>query len=403
MSRADVALISPYPSHRQRALASGVASYARSLAHALADAGASVTVLAPEESEGEEAVADGPVRIERCFRLGPGALLAAQHSARATRAPVVHLQHELFLYGGVSAVPGMLAALPRAKAANQATVVTMHQVVDPSTVDSAFTRLHRVRVPPAVARTGISVVQRAVQRLADAVIVHETAFRRIVPRATTVPHGLEVVQPPDKAKARVELGLTDRFTVLCFGFLAPYKGLELACEAAEIVSRRMGAIQLVIAGGEHPRLAGRDPYAASLRSRFHSSALFTGFVAQHHVPLWFAAADLALFPYPQPHATSGALALALAFGTPFLLSKALADLTGAPQVLAASSDAHELAAQLQQLASSSSAREGLAVRCASLAAGRSWPTVAGRHLEIYEEVLHANRASGRSFWATQSR
>jgi glycosyltransferase involved in cell wall biosynthesis len=368
MSGADVALISPYPSNKHHALASGVATYARSLAHALADAGALVTVLAPEESERGEVVTDGPVRVERCFRLGPRALLAAQRSARATRAPIVHLQHELFLYGGVSAVPGMLAALPRARAASQATVVTMHQVVDPSTIDSAFTRLHRVRVPPAVARTGISAVQRAVQWLADAVIVHETAFRRIVPRATTVPHGLEVVQPPDKAKARVELGLDDCFIVLCFGFLAPYKGLELACEAAEIVSRRMGAFQLVVAGGEHPRLAGRDLYGASLRARFHSSALFTGFVAQPHVPLWFAAADLALFTYPQPHATSGALALALAFGTPFLLSEALADLTGAPQVLVASSDTHELAAQLQLLAGSSAAREDLAVRCASLGA-----------------------------------
>jgi glycosyltransferase involved in cell wall biosynthesis len=402
MSRADIALISPYPG-RHQALTSGVATYSRNLARALAEAGLSVTVLAPEHGGRKEVEADGLVRVERCFRLGPGGLLNAQRAGHASGAPIVHLQHELFLYGGVNALPGMVAALRRAKAARQATVVTMHQIVNPAKVDPVFVRLHRIRVPAAAARIGIAAVQWGVQRLADAVIVHEEAFRRIVPHATAVPHGLEVVKSPDKAKARAELGLDDRFTVLCFGFLAPYKGFELACEAAEIACHSTNRIRLVIAGGEHPRLVARDPYAAALRARFGGTVWFPGFVADRDVPLWFAAADLALFLYPQPHATSGALALALAYGTPFLLSGALANLAGAPQALVANAEAAALAAQLQHLAGSLAARRDLAVRCARLADGRSWPAVAGRHLEVYKEVLNGDRAPGWSLRATRPR
>jgi glycosyltransferase involved in cell wall biosynthesis len=393
MSRADVALISPYPSSSAgRSLSSGVAAYTRSLAQALVDAGASVTVIAAEEGGSRPIELDGEVRVERCFRPGSGALVAAGRAARASGASVVHLQHELFLYGGVSATPGLLAVLRPTSESRPVTVVTMHQVVDPAAVDRSFVRLHRIRVPVLAARAGISAIQRTIQAMADAVIVHEQSFQRVISRASAVPHGLSIVGPPERAQARARLGLDDAFTVLCFGFIAPYKGLELACEAAELARRAGAPVRFIVAGGEHPRLVGRDAYAGALRARFSSTAHFTGYVPESDVSDWFAAADLALFLYPQPHASSGALALALAHGTPFLVSPALAELIGASGPLVAASSAPELAAQLGRLATSRKARHQLGSAGAELAAGRTWPAVASRHLALYEEVLNANRA-----------
>jgi glycosyltransferase involved in cell wall biosynthesis len=358
-------------------------------------------VLAAEEAGRRTVEMDGQVRVERCFRPGPGALLAATRAARASGAPVVHLQHELFLYGGVSTIPGMLAALWPTSEAGSATVVTMHQVVDPAAVDRSFVRLHRIRVPAMAARAGITAMQHTIQRLADAVIVHEQSFQRVVPRASALPHGLEVVGRPDRAQARAHLGLGDEFSVLCFGFIAPYKGLELACEATELARQHGARVRLIVAGGEHPRLAGRDAYASSLRARFSGTANFTGYVPESDVAQWFAAVDLALFLYPRPHASSGALALALAHRTPFLVSPALAELTGAAAPVMAESNAPELAAQIVRLAASRDARRDLGTACAELAAGRGWPAVAARHLALYEEVLDANRAPRRSLRAAE--
>lgn len=388
----DVALITPYPAPQERLGGrSGVESYGAALAQALSGRGAEVTVLAPQQDGAPLRHRDGAVSVERPYRRGAGALLRAAQAARALGAPVTHVQHELFLYGGPSSVP----ALPAALRTLGAPVVTMHHVVDPAAVDDDFVRLHRVRAPRLVARGALAAVQRAIRRRAGAVIVHEPAFAEIVRDAAVVPHGLPPRRPASaeqRAAARAALGLDDRLVALCFGFLAPYKGLELALDATALAGP---GVQLVVAGGEHPRLAeAGDSYATALRERA-PHARFTGRVPDAEVATWFAAADVALFPYPRPFASSGPLALALAHGTPVLLSQALARCTAAPLALTAPPTAAELGERLRELAADRSLLEPLRARAAELAAGRAWPAVADRHLELYEEVRHAERPARR--------
>jgi glycosyltransferase involved in cell wall biosynthesis len=373
----DVALISPFPALGERHGGfTGVASYSANLAGALTDAGARVTVLAAHDASEPAVAGDGKLEVRRVWKRGPGALPGAAAAALASGAPAVHVQHELFLYGGPSAVPGIVPALASLRRRNA--VVTMHHVVDPKTVDADFTATHRVRAPAPVARAGVAVVQRTIAALADTVVVHEPAFARVVPGAEIVPHGVELTERGDRAAARAALGVTG-FCVLCFGFLAPYKGLEAALGAARLAGED---VELVIAGGEHPRLAG-DGYADALRDSAPDNARFAGYVADADVARWFAAADVALLPYPQPFASSGPLALALAHGTPVLLSDALAGTVGAPDELAVPTDPAAIAARLAALAADGAGRERLRAAAATLASGRSWPEVARRHLDLY--------------------
>ncbi|HYU56704.1 MAG TPA: glycosyltransferase, partial [Actinomycetota bacterium] len=252
--------------------------------------------------------------------------------------------------------------------------------------------LHRVRAPARLARLGLAGVQRAVRRFSDAVIVHEPAFARHVRGARVVPHGVETPPLPDREAARISLGLDHRLTVLCFGFLAPYKGLETSLEAAGLAGP---AVQLVIAGGEHPRLAGRDPYASELQAKGEGLARFTGLVPDDDVPTWFAAADLALFLYPRPFSSSGALALALAYRTPVLMSRELGDCTGSPAAVRVESDPRRVAERLRALASDPAELERLRGAVGRLREERSWPRVAHRHLDVYEEVRRARCPAGR--------
>jgi len=394
--RPDVALVAPYPRAGARHEgASGVASYTANLAWALAGGGAAVTVVAPLEDGQPRAHRDGPVRVERAFRRGAGAVPAALAAAAATSAPVTHLQHELFLYGGPSSVPGLVAGLARDRRRGRRTVVTLHHVVDPARVDRAFTRLHRVAAPPLLARAGLAGVQRAVAALAADVVVHEPAFAVSVPGARVVPHGIEVAGAgPSPAAARARLGWGDDGpVVLCFGYLAPYKGLEVALEAAALLR---GRVTLVVAGGAHPRLAAAgDPYADDLRARHGTVARFPGRVPEADVPAVHAAADLALFLYPQAFSASGALALALAHGTPFLLSPELAHTLGAPAELAVARDPAAVAARIGRLVGAPDELERVRLACRRLAEGRSWPTVAGLHLALYSGLDDADRPARR--------
>jgi glycosyltransferase involved in cell wall biosynthesis len=394
-------MITPYPPAGTRhAGRSGVASYAGNLAHALSERGLRVTVVAPTEPDLPAArETDGPITVERRFRRGPRAVPAAARIALATGAPVVHVQHELFLYGGVGAMPGLLPGLGMLRAAGVGPVVTMHHAIDPAAVDADFTRMHQVRAPRHAVRAGLAGVQATIGRLARRVIVHEPAFAPLVRDATVVPHGVEGVARTASATGAPTTTSTSaadgeaesegdlRLTLLCFGFLAPYKGLELALEAASLARED---VRLLIVGGEHPRFAeAGEPFGERLRERWPDVAEFAGYVPDAELPSWFARADLALFLYRRPFATSGALALAVAHGLPALLSPTLAELMGAPPELVGPTDAPALADRLRALAADREALVPLRRRSAELVADRSWESVAGRHAEIYGEVGRA--------------
>jgi glycosyltransferase involved in cell wall biosynthesis len=306
--RPDVALIAPYPPRGVRHGGhSGVASYTANLAHGLVEHGVDVTVIAPELPGDPAEYSDGAVAVRRAFPLGGRAMPSALAAARATDARLVHVQWELFLYGRAGPL-GLLPALARSRVGRSAApvVITLHQVVDPATVDQRYARLHRLAVPSPVARLGIAGLQATITTTATATIVHEEPFRRVVPRSTVIPHGIEKVGPADRLAARARLGLDgNRLVVVGFGFVAPYKGVELLLHAAGWTGP---GVEVVVAGGDHPRMRGEHGFAAELRARYGDVARFTGWVPDDDVPAWFAAADLALFPYPKPFSSSGALA-----------------------------------------------------------------------------------------------
>jgi len=381
----DVCLVGPFPAPGTRHEGwTGVASYTANLAGALTAAGAAVMVVAPREPGLPDAHREGSVDVQRSFRRGLRAIPDALRAARRSGAPVVHLQHETFLYGGPDHLPGLVSGLAALRCRRTRLVVTMHHVVDPSAVDADFARMHSVRAPVAAIRAGLSGVATAIRRLADEVIVHEHAFATTVPGATVVPHGIEIdpVRAPREVGALEGFGLDpDRLTVLCFGFLAPYKGIETVLEAGRLAS---DAVQVIVAGGEHPRLrAGGRSYGDDLRTAYGDHAHFTGFVADAYVPALFATADVAVFPYPRPMAASGALALALAHGTPALVSPELARTIQAPHPLIAPRDPELLAEHLRGLHEDAAALARLGTATNALAEGRSWPAVARRHLALY--------------------
>lgn len=393
MSTADVTLLTPYPPVGQRHGGhSGVASYSVNLATALAAEGARVRVIAPHEPGEPPATTDHGVQVLRAGRRGPRALLHAASAALAGTTRVVHLQHEMFLYGGPTALPILPLTVERLRR-QVPLAATLHQVVDPADVDRDYTRMHRVAVPPALARRGLRGLQDYLANRTHRAIVHEAAFAPLVPGARVIHHGVETADPPDRAAARRALGIDDeRLVVLCFGFVAPYKGVETALAAAELAGCD---VELVIAGGPHPRLADGEDYLAELARR-HPRARFTGYVPDQDVSRWHSAADVALLCYPRPHASSGALALAVAHGTPLLLGEPVARCVEAPEELEVPLDPSTIAERLRHLASHRGTRERLRAATRRFATGRSWPEVARQHLDLYEEMLRAPHTADRT-------
>ena len=214
-------------------------------------------------------------------------------------------------------------------------------------LDTARTRLDRFRTAVDAARgRGASLVwtvhnvlphdarhlelevelNRYLAEVADAVHVMNVAtVAAVAPhypldpaRVVHIPHpSYQGVYPATvtPADARASLGLerSDR-TVLAFGQVRPYKGLDVLVDAVRQVPEAVRPV-LLLAGRTAPqdrgavdRLLGDD--VRVVRSDDH--------VEDVDVQRWFRAADVAVFPYRRV-LNSGSLHLAASFGVPSVL------------------------------------------------------------------------------------
>ncbi len=140
-------------------------------------------------------------------------------------------------------------------------------------------------------------------------------------RTVQVPHpsyqGLYAPREADRAEHRAALGVPeDRRSVLFFGQMRPYKGIDTL----------LGALgQLVVRGEELPTvlLAGSTPdgveeHVTSLLPEGVRAVRAHRFISDAEVERWFGAADVAVFPY-RSILNSGSVHLAATMGVPAVI------------------------------------------------------------------------------------
>ncbi len=349
-----IAIVAPFPPPGCRHVASGgVASYTRNLVEALRGQAPGsaprarardrppVLVVAPrEDGDARSQPEDGVLRVWR--RGSPRFVLDVWRAIRRLKPTVVHVQHEVFLFGEglcVGLVP-LLLGLLRLSVPGSSIVVTLHGVPPLRAITPQFLKENGFSspVPIWMVRAGLLGLFRALVGVAHRVVVHEELFRqRLVreyrcPRAKieVIPHGIERVRGtvPTVEAAKRALGLEGRRVVLFLGFLTGYKGVGLLVEAFTRAAPRHPDWTLLLAGGPHPRRRDDPAYQrefqrldAQLRA-LEGQARLLGFVSEEELPWVFRAADVVVFPYTTVMASSGPLALCVAYGRPFLASEA---------------------------------------------------------------------------------
>ena len=359
----------------------------RSLAAALARAGADVELVTSQFVHGPVQAAEG-YRVSESFyprssRLATNTLrrravgLAEhlpsmlRHRRMARHADVVHYQW--------LTLPALDAALlPR----GPRLVLTAH----------GFLR---------AAESGPRGVARALRRM-DAIIAltqygaHRLREEAGVPaeRIEVIPHGaFDYLARLDPAPLPAELEGAHGPVILCFGLIRPYKGVDVLLRAFAALGRDA---ELWIVGrplGVDPAELQRLAEAAPGRVR-----MVTRFVTDAEAAAIFRRADLVTLPYRDVE-QSGVLFTALAFGKAIVASDvggfgevARSDGPGEEVIrLTAPGDPDGLAGALQALLADPAARERLAAAAARAAAGRySWDEVAGRTLALYSRLQNGD-------------
>lgn len=108
---------------------------------------------------------------------------------------------------------------------------------------------------------------------------------------------------------------------LLFGFLAHYKGTDIA-----IKNVKKSGYHLLIAGGANKNHLQKKHYQLFLKkvnTLQDKDVTITGFVDEKDIPLYFKAADVAIFPYRTFMSSSGPISIAAATKTPFAVSEKL--------------------------------------------------------------------------------
>jgi glycosyltransferase involved in cell wall biosynthesis len=263
-----ILLISPYPPSR-----TGLAEYAAVFASQCAARGFAVRVLS-ERSPGAEPYPTPPdgVEIDPVWTRDLRGMRRLYRVARDDPAEVVHVSYSFTMFGG--AVPGLSAVIALGRLARtRPVVVTLHDVLPKQELTPETLAMYHVRAPPWVARVAVGAILKFLARTADRIVVHGPAAQATLASDYGVPAekivitefpGYPTAMPgPGAPPARIERAVP---TILYYGFLAPYKGVEtlLAAFARARATAPDRPLRLVVAGTNHPRLT--VDYAATLHA-----------------------------------------------------------------------------------------------------------------------------------------
>jgi glycosyltransferase involved in cell wall biosynthesis len=215
----------------------------------------------------------------------------------------------------------------------------------------------------------------------DAVVVHSRRGRQTLlelgldeARVRVIPHPIFPSDPPRRDDGR---------TLLCFGLIRPYKGLDDAIAAAKLIP---GARLLV--AGDPMEPIGRYQAAAGDIAEWR-----LGYLPLAEVERAYGDATVAVFPYRPELDQSGAMLRALGAGVPAVvydvggLSEPVRDF-GAGRVVA-QGDVEGLAAAVRELLDDPVALAEARAGALRARAAYTWQASAAQHLELYRELTGA--------------
>ena len=318
---------------------SALAGYCKNLFEAMDSTTREAMVVLSDVKSVPTTFTDSSILVDECFTRNPkflGQIIRALKKYPDVK--VIHLQHEFNLFGGAVTIPMVLLLLFYLKVvAKKQVVVTFHGVISQKIVDRNFVKLNNLPLSPWLSRVAFRIFFTTARPFIHRVILHSDKFKSILQeeygykqKISAIPIGIETVTPKmSHEEARKLLGIPAKKRVLLyFGFLAGYKGLDLLIDA---VAKLDDQYLLLVAGGK-PKRTENDPtynawYDAFVaKASLNSNVRLAGFLPNDQLETYFMAADLAVFPYIIPVSSGAALAAAISYSKPSIVSEAFDEL-----------------------------------------------------------------------------
>lgn len=378
-------------------------NYFRYLASALQERGVDLRVYADRNPK------NLAVGLEHVHLLwSPGDRLYPLHILRQAwrdRPDVVHLHHEVGLFGGpINAsifpfVPFLLWLF------GFKVVTTVHAVIKPAMINLRF--LETFAWPPRKVLIGpvklyFFLLNWAVVLFSRRVIVHAEVLREQLVndyhcpsgKIVVIPHGVpEQIEHPLSLSDKPEWAgkMNSRPFILYFGYLHRRKGLETLLKSFSEVAKVNAQIKLVLSGGALQPDYGRYLAKRTEELGLGERVVLTGFVTQTQLRYLLDHCLFVVLPAVYSIAASGPLAQVIAHEKPVIATEVGVFgeeiREGENGLLSRIDDSHDLARQMIKLLNDKTLLEKLSGGMVRLHQARAWPQVAELTIKVYENAL----------------
>jgi glycosyltransferase involved in cell wall biosynthesis len=330
-----IAIVTSFPD--AGAHKSAIAYYSQTIVDPLAGGPDEFVILAdaatPSELGTTEQYAPN-MSVVRCWQFGYFAPFQILREALRHKVDALHLEYDVYLYGGVVAAVILPFVLRMLRARGVQIVTTLHGVVSQHVVTHEMLRENGFVLPySGIGKAGFFTIYRLFNWASDRIVVLEVKLAEILESEYGVPRQKLHVCPiplmhegprPDMRTARERCGIEDDKVVLFFGYASYYKGLDVLLDGFAIARKELPELALHIVAGRHPRLRGNSRYEAfydGLQAKARASrAHLYDFVPEAQLADLLAAADVVALPYTATYGASAALNAVFAARKPVLVS-----------------------------------------------------------------------------------
>jgi glycosyltransferase involved in cell wall biosynthesis len=192
-------------------------------------------------------------------------------------------------------------------------------------------------------------------------------------------------------QARKHLGLPyNKKILLFFGYIRPYKGIDILIKAFSRITNKVDNILLLIVG--QPWNDNWTKYEKLITRKNLNNKINTdiGFVPESEINYYFYASDLVIFPYKHLDTHGGVPAIAIAYKKPLIVT----DVGGLPEfvkdkiAIVKPNNPQILAERIIHIINDEKLRKKLSKDSEKLISELNWDTIAKKTVKIYLNIIN---------------
>ncbi len=385
-------MVSTYPPSND-----AIADYTHRLVNCLLKTACHVDVVTPKIAKRAKLGWESGLRVHES-NSSSTLPFSVVHETLTESPEIVHVQHEIFLYGPWFSNFSIIVAIIALKVLRRKVVVTLHHVLAPYQIREAQT-LFNVEVPYPVIRLGLSLFYLTI-RIADGIVVASPTFKALLVRwykfnpdnIHVINHAVDLDELRRVGPLDHNLDRHESLNLLFYGYLRPGKGVEVLVRAVSLLSSRMPYLRLVILYKIQAKYLSYLRHVEDLIGELGLCDKIALINAGHNEGLnHIISSDVAVFPFTSTVGTTSWSYMRIAlYRKPLIVTKILADAIGLGdqnEALVVEPGRHDqLASAIEKLANDKDRSLRIATALYQKLQNYDWATNAGLHLRLYADI-----------------